>query len=199
MPRISSFPDFVLLFVRSSVRRCAPKLRRQKTSVRFDSIEGTRPGFFVPFGALPSYNDCIMTIAVSIFICGSAKSSRSQHARASLLISCLPIFLLFIFARSSGTPRAESHASLMHSLHFCAPRLLSISLCKPCEFMTARFIEKVDSVFESFRNPQIITQIKNTSSFILIFIRIRSRSTIVYHKVLGEGESLKSLYRATVL
>lgn len=111
MPRISSFPDFVLLFLRGSARRCAPKLRRQKTSVRFDSIEGTRPGFFVPFGALPSYNDCIMTIAVSIFICGSARSRaaraappRPQHARASLLISCLPIFLLFIFARSSSTP-----------------------------------------------------------------------------------------------
>lgn len=63
-----------------SARRCAPKLRRQKSlrSFRFDRgyARSRFFFFFVPFDALPSYNDCIMTIAVSIFICGSAKSSR---------------------------------------------------------------------------------------------------------------------------
>lgn len=45
------FPRFLTLFsffcARSgAARRCAPKLRRQKTSVRFDSIEGTHSAFF---------------------------------------------------------------------------------------------------------------------------------------------------------
>lgn len=140
MPGISSFPDFVLLFLRGSARRCAPKLRRQKTAAySFDSIEGdvararARPARFFrayPFGALPSYNDCIMTIAVSIFICGSAKppeplrvrvtaaaSPAARRARARLLISCLPIlFFPFYFCSlasttpQSASPPPESHA-----------------------------------------------------------------------------------------
>lgn len=48
------FPRFLTLFFFfcarfGAARRCAPKLRRQKTSVRFDSIEGTRSAFFSSF------------------------------------------------------------------------------------------------------------------------------------------------------
>lgn len=133
MPGISSFPDFVLLFLRASARRCAPKLRRQKTSVGFDSIGGTRgPGpclLSLSARYRERYNDCIMTIAVSIFICGQREA---EPLRARLLISCLPIFLAFYFRCTFIEPprarRAESHTSAGQPMHllYSVPSLLSI-------------------------------------------------------------------------
>lgn len=118
-------------------------------SFRFDRGYASRLFFFVPFGALPSYNDCIMTIAVSIFICGSAKSSRFALpvacTRARLLISCLPIFLLFIFARSSSSAvRNLTHPWVMHCVTFLRAALIIDPHCTSYEFMIALLIGNVD-------------------------------------------------------
>lgn len=47
---------------------------------------------------------CQSSFAAARSRAARAAPPRPQHARASLLISCLPIFILFIFARSSSTP-----------------------------------------------------------------------------------------------
>lgn len=130
MPRISSFPDFVLLFLHALARRCAPKLRRQKTSVQFRFDRGYA---FRPFSSLLARYRVIMTAlwrlrCQSSFAAARSRSAlgrgvappRPQHARARLLISCLLIFLLFIFTRPSAMPCGISrHRRLM-----CSQRLL---------------------------------------------------------------------------
>lgn len=151
MPRISSFPDLVFLFLRT-VRHGAVLQNYADKKPPFVSIRSrvrVLAFFFVPFGALPSYNDCIMTIAVSIFICGSAKSSRFALlvacTRARLLISCLPIFLLFIFARSSSSAvRNLTHPWLMHCVTFLRAALIIDPHCTSYEFMIALLIGNVD-------------------------------------------------------
>lgn len=181
MPRISSFPDFVLLFLRGSARRCAPKLRRQKTSVRFDSIE-VRTSVFSPL--LARYRvimtalwrlRCQSSFAAARSRVARAAPSRSQHARASLLISCLPIFLFL----SLHAIQNLMHRWLMPSLYFCVSRLLSISLYKLCKFMIVRLIGKVESVFESFSVIRKLLRKLTTRCLLLIFIQIRYRSAIV--------------------
>jgi hypothetical protein len=138
------FPRFLTSFsffcARSPARRCAPKLRRQKTTAELRFDRGTArpwppcplpPASSSPPYPTPSalaaryrarYNDCIMTIAVSIFICGGAEPTRPAARatpRARLLISCLPIFLVSFFLRPP-----ESRAS-RRPLH---PRCLELAI-----------------------------------------------------------------------
>lgn len=73
---------------------------------------------------------CQSSFAAARSQAARAAPPRPQHARARLLISCLPIFLLFIFARSSSAPCGISRvAGWCASPRFCAQRLYYRSYC----------------------------------------------------------------------
>lgn len=86
---------------------------------------------------------------------------RPQHARARLLISCLPIFLLFIFARSSSAPCGISRIAGWCARCASSRRAYYRSYCTSYEFMIALLIGNVD---DAFRNPRIVTQIEDRRS-----------------------------------
>lgn len=137
---------------------------KNSRSFRFDRGYAPRfSSFFFPF-LLARYR-VIMTALWRLRCQSSFAAARSraapprpQHARASLLISCLPIFLLFISARSSSTAAQNlTHRWLMLSLHFCRAYYRSHCASLWIYDCAPNWESPRASSPESFRNPQIIT------------------------------------------